>query len=53
MNAVARNHSFKNQTGSPVGLEKTGTGDFTGLLNALDQSCHRTSKTSKNRPVFG
>jgi hypothetical protein len=38
--ASTSRHSFKNQTGSLVEPEKTGTDDLSGLFSAQDRSRH-------------
>ena len=42
------NHSLKNRIGSPVGPEKTRTGDLTGSFSALDRSRQQASKNREN-----
>jgi hypothetical protein len=47
-------HSFKNRPGSLVGPGKTGTGDLTGLLSALDRPRQRTGENRANHgPTAG
>ena len=49
---LCSDHSLKNRTGPPVGPEKTGTGDLSGLLSALNRPRQRTGKNRLNRTVF-
>jgi hypothetical protein len=40
-------HSFKNQTSSLVGPEKTGTSDLTGLVSAQDRPTNKPEKSGE------